>query len=315
MDNRFQILSLDGGGIKGIFSAAVLNAIEDDIGTSITNHFDLIVGTSTGGIIALALGLGLSPQEIVEFYYGTGDSIFQNRLGLRSIIHWFSHKYPSKSLFEGVQVPPVFRDKKLGDSKIRLVIPSYNLGEDDVYMLKTPHHKRLKRDWKLPAWKVALATSSAPTYFPACRSIDGLRLVDGGIWANNPSMVGLVEAVSLLNVDLRAIHIFNIGTSNPIVSRPNFLNWGGKIVWANQAVDVIMRAQSLGIHKQVLHLLGEEKVLRIDPAVPSGLFDLDKVKMKDQLLAKAAHESRIHMPSIEANFLSHTAAPYSPIYK
>jgi patatin-like phospholipase/acyl hydrolase len=193
MDNRFQILSLDGGGIKGIFSAAVLNAIEDDIGTSITNHFDLIVGTSTGGIIALALGLGLSPQEIVEFYYGTGDSIFQNRLGLRSIIHWFSHKYPSKSLFEGVQVPPVFRDKKLGDSKIRLVIPSYNLGEDDVYMLKTPHHKRLKRDWKLPAWKVALATSSAPTYFPACRSIDGLRLVDGGIWANNPSMVGLVE--------------------------------------------------------------------------------------------------------------------------
>lgn len=65
--NRFQILALDGGGIKGLFSAAILAALEDDLKTRITDHFGLIAGTSTGGLIAIALGLGLSPREIVHF--------------------------------------------------------------------------------------------------------------------------------------------------------------------------------------------------------------------------------------------------------
>jgi len=74
--DRFQILSLDGGGIKGLFSAAVLAHLEEDLGCKIVDHFDLIVGTSTGGIIALGLGYGLSPQEIVEFYVEQGPQIF-----------------------------------------------------------------------------------------------------------------------------------------------------------------------------------------------------------------------------------------------
>jgi uncharacterized protein len=77
---KFQILSLDGGGIRGIFSAAVLAAIEEDLGTTITDHFDLIAGTSTGGIIAVGLGLGLTPRAILDFYVSEGRSIFADRL-------------------------------------------------------------------------------------------------------------------------------------------------------------------------------------------------------------------------------------------
>ena len=76
----FQILALDGGGMKGVFSAALLAAIEEDCQTSITDHFDLIAGTSTGGIIALGLGLGYSAKEILNFYITEGPHIFPSSL-------------------------------------------------------------------------------------------------------------------------------------------------------------------------------------------------------------------------------------------
>jgi patatin-like phospholipase/acyl hydrolase len=82
-NNQFQILSLDGGGIKGIFSAAVLAYLEEDFKTSIVDHFDLIVGTSTGGIIALGLGLGLKPFEILNFYVDEGAVTFHRTAYVR----------------------------------------------------------------------------------------------------------------------------------------------------------------------------------------------------------------------------------------
>ncbi len=311
-DARFQILSFDGGGIKGLFAAAVLASLEDDFQVDITNHFDLIVGTSTGGIIALGLGLGMRPREIVQFYTRHGDGIFRNRLGLRSIFHYITRKFSEIPLASALRDRDAFGDKLFGQSRKRLVIPSYNLGEDDVYIFRTPHHERLRRDWKVPAWKVALATSAAPTYFPAFRDVDHMRLIDGGVWANNPTMVGVIEAVSVLNVPLAHIHIFSVGTTDAVVNRPNTLDRGGLWQWRNAAVDVIMRGQSIGVHKQTLHLLGTERVCRIDPKVPEGLFSLDRLNA-DQLIAKAAHESRVLAPSFKAQFLSHVAPPYRPL--
>lgn len=82
-EKKFQILALDGGGIKGVFTAAILAAIEDNLNVNITDHFDLIVGTSIGGIIALGLGLGLRPGQILEFYTEYGPHIFRGYLGVR----------------------------------------------------------------------------------------------------------------------------------------------------------------------------------------------------------------------------------------
>lgn len=314
MSQRFQILALDGGGIKGLFSAAVLAHIEDDLQIDITDYFDLIVGSSTGGIIALGLGMGLRPKQIVDFYALRGPGIFRGSYGLRSIGHWFLRKFPQEPLCEALRSQDVFGDRKLGDSKKPLVITSYDLGDDDVYLFKTPHHERLKRDWRVPAWQVALATSAAPTYFPPCRHIDNIRHIDGGLWANNPTLVGVAEAVSMFGVHLDQIAVINLGTSDQVVKRPKSLNWGGKALWANSAVNLVMRAQSLGVHTQSLHLLGRDKLVRLDPKVPEGLFHLDKANRAKELMAKAAYESRILIPHLENHFLRHTARQYVPYY-
>lgn len=134
---RFQILSLDGGGLRGIFSAAVLARIEEDLGVRIVDHFDLIAGTSTGGIIALGLGLGLSPRAIVEFYTNKGPRVFRDRTRLRTLRRLFRAKYTDAPLRAALE--EVFDDRTFGESTKRLVITSYSLTNDDVYLFRTPH--------------------------------------------------------------------------------------------------------------------------------------------------------------------------------
>ncbi|MGO9872696.1 MAG: CBASS cGAMP-activated phospholipase, partial [Acidimicrobiia bacterium] len=182
-ERRFQILALDGGGVRGIFTAAVLAGLEEDLGHPVLDAFDLVVGTSTGGIIALGLGAGRSAHEILDFYVDHKDRIFPKRFA-GSVRRILTSKYDAQPLEEALR--EIFGDKLLGESRVPLVVPSYNLGENDVYIFKTPHHERLKRDHKVAMWSVAMATSAAPTYFPAFRlPNDHVRLVDGGLWANN----------------------------------------------------------------------------------------------------------------------------------
>lgn len=313
-DQRFQILSLDGGGIKGLFSAAVLAAIEDDLTTNVVDHFDLITGTSTGGIIALGLASGMRPREIVEFYLSKGPSIFGKAWGLRWLQHWVRRKYSQTPFREALQ--NCFKDKRIADCTKRVVIPSYNLGDDDVYLFRTPHHERLRRDWTVPLWKVGLATSAAPTFFPSSRHVDKLRLIDGGVWANNPTMVGIVEAYGTLEIPLQTIKVFSIGTTDALNNRKNSLNWGGKLPWVtgNDAVDVIMRGQSVGVNNQATFLLGKDRVERWDPKVASDAFSLDGINKVDDLVGKAAHCSRILMPRFKEVFADHKAATYEPLY-
>lgn len=309
---RFQILSLDGGGIKGLFSAAVLTAIEEDLGINIADCFDLIAGTSTGGIIAIAIGLGMRPREIVEFYLREGPKIFPKRFGAKWIQHWFYRKYSPDPL--AVALQNCFGGSRFGDSRKRLVIPSYNLGDDDVYIFRTPHNKNLKRDYKVPAWKVALATTAAPTYFPCTREVDRIRLVDGGVWANNPTMVAIVEATKALDVPLKSIWTCSIGTSDEVSKRGRRLNSGGIFAWAigGAAIDVIMRGQSIGANNQAILLLGRDHVERLNPRVAADEFSLDGTQKVDDLIASASHHSRGFMPKFEEKFAKHKASSYTP---
>lgn len=311
MSERFQILSLDGGGIKGLFSAAVLAFLEEDLNVKVIDHFDLITGTSTGGIIALGLGAGLSPREIVEFYVSKGPEIFASGC-FSSLKHLVKSKYHAEPLENALR--ECFGDKKLADSSKRLVLPSYNIGDDSVYIFKTPHHERLRRDYKVPMWKVARATSAAPTYFPAYFGVDNVRLIDGGVWANNPSIVGITEAVSLLNIPLEQIYVLNLGTTDEVKSYPSHLDNGGCFKWCKAAVDVIMRGQSIGAWTQSQHLIGKDHIERLDPKVPDGLFALDKLST-DKLMGKAAHESRHFSPKFNEMFARHEASEYVPLYK
>jgi patatin-like phospholipase/acyl hydrolase len=310
---RFQILSLDGGGIRGVFSAATLAAIEADLNVSIADHFDLITGTSTGGIIALALGLGLSPKEILKFYTEKGPQIFSNRLGWRGLLHWVMRKYPDSDIEASLK--DCFSEKLLGHSTKRLVISSYNIDSNDVYLFRTPHHESLRRDYKVQAWKIARATSAAPTFFPPYRGIDSIRLVDGGVWANNPTLIGIVEAQRFLNIKAEDIWVLSLGTGQDAYSSPTRLNWGGKLLWASQAVDVIMRGQSIAVHNHAQLLLGKERVERVNPYAPTGNLSLDGLPEIDILISRAAVFSRQVMPSLADKFFIHKARPYAPLYQ
>jgi uncharacterized protein len=126
---RFRILSLDGGGIKGAFTAAVLAEWEKHTGRVIVDHFDLVAGTSTGGIIALGLGLGLTAGEILEFYKKQGPKIFPNMMAQQKLSlnmrHLWEPKYSAEPLRAALKV--VFGEKRLKDSKCRLLIPAYDV--------------------------------------------------------------------------------------------------------------------------------------------------------------------------------------------
>ena len=307
--DRFQILSLDGGGLRGIFSAAVLASLEEDLDISIVDHFDLIAGTSTGGIIALGLGLGLRPREIVEFYLRLGPTVFRDSPA-RRLRQVLKSKYSADPL-RGVLVD-VFGERTFGESTKRLIVPSYNLGTDDVYLFRTPHHPGLRRDWRELAVNVAMATAAAPTYLPGV-ALDGTRLVDGGVWANNPAMVALVEAVGPCSIGLDAISVFSLGTTSEVRHRSRRLDRGGLLPWARSISDVLLHAQSISANNQVHHLITSERLLRLNPVVPPDVLALDNVDA-EELIGRASHESRRAAPDFSARFVGHKAPAFIPYY-
>ncbi|ARV85104.1 patatin [Mycobacterium intracellulare subsp. chimaera] len=307
---RFQILSLDGGGLRGIFTAAVLAHLEEDHGVRIADHFDLIAGTSTGGIIALGLGLGMSPRQILEFYIEHGHRIFRDRSRLRGAQHWVLSKYSAGPLRDALTA--VLGDQLFGESTKRLVIPSYDVGANDVHLFRTPHLPHLRRDWRERAVDVALATTAAPTYFPTM-SLRGARLIDGGVLANNPVMVALTEAIGPLQRVATDIKAFSIGTTTDVPRHRRRLDRGGRLMWAPAAVDVLMRAQSDSATSQARHFLGENAFLRLNPTVPTGALNLDKVHA-DDLIGLAGHVSRLQSPEFRDRFAGHFAPAYIPCH-
>jgi patatin-like phospholipase/acyl hydrolase len=307
---RFQILALDGGGAKALFSAHVLARLEADLGISVADAFDLITGTSAGGIIALALGAGLRPAEIADHYERLVATVVP-----RSRRRWW--RFPGRltrpsydaSVLRGA-LEGVFGTRLLGDSCKRLVIPSWDVQAACVHLFKTPHHDRLRRDWKIPMVDVAMATSAAPAYFAAAH-VDGHRLVDGGAWANNPSVVGITEAVSMLGIPLAAVAVLNIGTMDQVSQHDRRLDTGGLVTWARQAVPLVLTAGSRGAQGIAEHLVGKHNYSRFDAIVPGGLYSLDDAD-PDDLAAYAASASRNLSPVFTARFAAHCARAYAP---
>ena len=199
-DNLFKVLSIDGGGTKGLYCAKIIEGIENEYGSSISEHFDLICGTSTGGLIALALSLEIPASDIVHFYRNHSASIFPNRSIVEKLFRALSQilgrgKYDNKALVEALW--NLFGEKKLEESKCLLCIPSFSLSDGRPYIFKRDHAEgNLVRDNNTRFLDVALATSAAPTYLPVTTitNHDNRQFIDGGIYANNPSLVGVVEA-------------------------------------------------------------------------------------------------------------------------
>lgn len=307
--DRFQILSLDGGGAKALFTANVLARFEQDHGVRVVDRFDLIAGTSAGGIVALGLGAGLSPAEIVEHYLDLVARVFprkrHRKLRPSRLVR---PTYSGDTLREALTA--VLGDRRLGDSSKRLLVPSWNVQSGEVHIFKTPHSPRLTRDWSVKMVDVALATSAAPTYFPAA-TVDSARLIDGGVFANNPSVLAIAEATSMLGVPLDAIRVMNIGTMDPFTDHSDRLDNAGLGRWGTAAVPLILAASSASSSGLARHLIGFDNYVRMNATVPPGAFALDRIDPA-KVAGYAATISRNLSPEYTSKFIDHTATAYAP---
>lgn len=271
-DRDFRILSIDGGGIRGIFPAAFLAGLEQRHlgGQSVAGYFDLIAGTSTGGIIAIGLSAGLTGQYLSDLYIRRGGEIFpptgngllgRARRRLGDFWQCFLYRYDPKALKK--MLTEILGDRKFWQAQTRLCIPSFDGRHGEVYIFKTPHHPDFRKDGQERMTKVAAATAAAPTIFPPL--VDGgYTFVDGGVWANNPVMIALVDALSCFDVPRENVRILSLGCGDDpyVVDRPK-ITMGGMYVWR----DIIygaMRLQSLNALGQACLLIGADRVLRID---------------------------------------------------
>lgn len=272
----FRVLCLDGGGMRGAYQAAYLAAFADrvrndgghtqqlDVGTA----FDLIVGTSTGGIVACGLAAGVPLPEIQNLYAKAGGRIFP--------LQWARHFPRLGTVVRGLGV-----GLRRGDSALRatlqvtlgdrtvasvyeargiaLAIPALDINRHAAVVFKTRHLKRLNgRDNTRTLVDVCMATSAAPILRSmACLEEPGgtgatAVYVDGGLWANNPGLIGMMEATEILDdrVERRPIHLFMLGTLPsqggeevaPSALHRGAWGWGGGL----KAIAASLNAQAVG---------------------------------------------------------------------
>ncbi len=314
-DKLFKILSIDGGGIRGVFPAAYLAELEKrflDRG-SIADHFDMVAGTSTGGIISLALGKGMTAQQVLKIFTERGHRIFPTNTGIGRLARWtrsfFKPKHNQAVLKE--ELAAEFGETLFGKSQCRCVIPSFDgrYGEPVIY--KTPHHPDYKLDQHKSMVDIALHTTAAPTIFPAVKD-DGLVMIDGGIWANNPVMNALVDALACYDVSRKNIRILTIGTGEATFSLTETAQFGGKKDWAILLPFLAAsRAQSKNALGQAFLLTGKDSVVRIDVPEsdnPIALDDVTRSLRELPLAARSLVEGSGHL--VFEKFLSEPACKY-----
>lgn len=284
----FRILSLDGGGVKGAFTAAVLAEYEKVAGGPLYRYFDLITGTSTGGILAIALGMGIPAADLVGFYREHGPVIFPSTstfTRLRNSLRWLVAPKHSHAVLREKLVK-VFGERRYGEAKTRLVIPTYEAVGGRIFLLKTGHHPRFQYDVDALAVDVALATSAAPTYFAAAPFPEhkGASYIDGGVWANSPVLVGLTEALAFLGAEIEDVAMLSIGTTSSPFNIADQAK-AGVVQWNAGLIDLLMEAQSEAARAQVALLLGD-RLQRIDVTTRSSRFGLDTATPKqiDELI-------------------------------
>lgn len=247
----FKILTIDGGGIKGLYSSKIIEHFEDEFNCHMSDYFDLICGTSTGGIIALALSLRIKAKEISKLYEEKGSLIFPAQVKLIGIAKqlFINGKYSDKNL--RVALKETFGDKKIKDSNNLLCIPCYSLTDARNWVFKYDHKENNScRDNESYYVDVALATSSAPTFFPICEIpyYDHKQFVDGGVWANNPSLVGLIEALRFFvgpGKEFNELKILSISClSHTLGKRPGIKRNRSFLHWRNDIFNIMMNSQA-----------------------------------------------------------------------
>ena len=360
----FRILSLDGGGLRGSFGAGFLAAVERRLpaGRTLSGCFDLLAGTSTGGILSAGLAAGLSAADLVDFYRRRGPDIFPPRpkftprTSVRPIFplaNWlfkrktggamddlFRARYCPDALLDSFQ--EAFGAAKIGDvyhdRGSKLIVPAMNLSRGRVHIFRTPHLPdgalpagvvRNRCDPCLQIADVLVAATAAPTYFPH-KVIGGEAYCDGGVFANNPTVLAVAEAVALATaddpdepslvtidggpgtaeyedhenvenrgpsdfqkaVDVQGVEVLSVGTGrmNHSLSPPG--GDAGMLYWARHIADVMGNGMQQGAELPAEFFLGR-RLTSVNFDIPDASYTLDahdKIEHLFELGAAAAED-------------------------
>ena len=298
MDNTdtFHILALDGGGTRGIYTAQLLAKIEQAFGLRIRTCFDLIVGTSTGAIIAGAAVSDIPMQEIVELFETETPYIFRRRWYR---IPLFLSKYPDQKLAQIIakHLPAT----SLREIETPLMITSSEIAKSEVHIFRSNYSSRdsenASTDKDVNLRDAILASCAAPTFF-APKSVDNFLLADGGLWANNPSTVALTEALSAFGKEAREIRMLSVGTGHSVNMYHTRRGWGFITGWGGaKLTSYVMTLQSQA-SARTAKLLLKENYLRINPEI--DFWELDTLTQLNNLKSLADRDFERYAAEIEA---------------
>lgn len=278
MARPFRILSIDGGGIRGIVPAAVLDALEQRAGRPVSDLFDLIAGTSTGSLLALGLALPgadgrarYSAADLLGFYRSEGPRIF--RRSYRTVTHWVrGPRYAGRFLREPLE--RLFGSARLSAARTDVLVPAYDVSRNRPFFFKSHRARAQGGAWRdFPMHVAARASCSAPTYFPHLRvplppgtpprdaeplgPDDPFLLIDGGVYANNPAACALAEALRAFEAPLADIRILSLGTGEKRTrSFTRSRSWG-LLTWAGPILDVVFDGISDAVTYQAEQVVRE----------------------------------------------------------
>lgn len=279
-----------------------------------------MAGTSTGGIIAIGLAAGLTGADLSDLYLRRGCEIFPLPRGgpagavqrwLGGARQYLRYRYDREALM-GILGETV-GEKTLGEARNRLCIPSFDGRYGDVYIFKTPHHPDFRLDRRELMSKVAAATAAAPTFFQPLED-GGYTFVDGGVWANNPVMIALVDALSCFDVPRENIRILSLGCGDDpyVVDEPK-ISRGGLLAWRD-IIYAAMRLQSLNAVGQAGLMIGAENVIRVDAPASEEKIAMDDWRRAAAELPGAAQAALAELgDGVNEMFLRQTAAPYEAV--
>jgi hypothetical protein len=312
-----RILSVDGGGIRGVIPAMVLSHIEEKVGPAAT-HFDLISGTSTGGIIALALACPngdtgeplYTARELVELYEKRGPEIFHTST-LQKIASGFGlldEKYSSKSL-EKV-LADYFGHVPLSAALTKVLVSAYDIQSREPFFFKSWREENANVEMRL----AARATSAAPTYFePALITAAGSMraLVDGGVFINNPAVSAYAEARKVF-ADENEFIVVALGTglaTQPLAYK-DARNWG-LAGWARPVLDVVFDGVSDAVDYQMKYLI-EEDYFRFQTDLAIASHDLGDATAANIDALKLEAEKLIQTNRVKLDQLCERLKSFTP---
>jgi patatin-like phospholipase/acyl hydrolase len=287
---QYRILTLDGGGLRGLITVILLQRLNATPGLKgWMDSIDLVAGTSTGGLLALAIAKGLDIQTLHDLYQKDGGKIFDDTwlddvVDLGNVI---GAQYSNRNLTR--ELISIIGNATLGDLPGHVLVTTFDLDNEDP--------DPLKRTWKpkifhnLPgkdndagtlAYKAALYTTAAPSFFP---SVDGY--VDGGVFANNPSMCALAQTQDNRNTvcpPLAEVVLLSVGTGTPLTYiKGKSLNWG-LAQWVKPLISVMMDGVG-GIADYQCKQILEDRYHRLAPKFPPGVvIPLDAVKRIPEMI-------------------------------